>query len=177
MRALLFPAVLALAAFAFAACNDAANGPPEPTPTPTDENGGPVDGRSLTFQTIEMGNQSGAALSMPQVFQYTNAERWQAFWERHISNVSAGSPAPPVDFQTHMVIAALDQEQPTGGYSLEIIAIEERGEVLDVRALRRAPGAGCVVTQALTQPFHFVRAEPSNVHPQLTIIEETVDCE
>lgn len=59
---------------------------------------------------------------------------------------------PGVDFETQdLVIAALG-EQPTGGYSIEITAIQQEGDMLFVEGKASKPG-DAAVTQALTYPY------------------------
>lgn len=59
---------------------------------------------------------------------------------------------PGVDFLAHdLVIAALG-EQPTGGYSIEITAVQQEGDTLFVEGVTSQPG-DAAVTQALTYPY------------------------
>ena len=60
---------------------------------------------------------------------------------------------PGIDFEANdLVIVALG-EQPTGGYAIEITAIQEEGDTLFVVGSSSEPGEDAVVTQALTYPF------------------------
>ncbi|MEM6506796.1 MAG: protease complex subunit PrcB family protein [Planctomycetota bacterium] len=66
-----------------------------------------------------------------------------------------GDPAihPDVDFETSdLVIAALG-ERPTGGFGIEITAIQLEGSTLVVQGKTMTPAADAAVTQALTYPF------------------------
>jgi len=60
-----------------------------------------------------------------------------------------------------MIVAVFLGEKPTGGYKVEITAIEEdRGKGrLRVVVRERKPPAGAMVIQALTQPYHIVRVK------------------
>jgi len=83
---------------------------------------------------------------------------------------------PSLDFSRQMVIAAVDQQETSGGYRFEITGIEAVEGRLTVRVSKRVPGPDCVVTAEMTQPFHIVRTAKSDLEPQLAISEETVSC-
>lgn len=61
--------------------------------------------------------------------------------------------APGIDFEKHdLVIAALG-EQPTGGYSITIDALQLEGDKLVVVGKASAPAADASTIQALTYPY------------------------
>jgi len=41
---------------------------------------------------------------------------------------------------------------------------------------KAVPGPDCLVTAAITHPFHIVRTAKSDLEPQLAISEETYSC-
>ncbi len=55
-----------------------------------------------------------------------------------------------------VMVAVLQGQQNTGGYSVHITAIERRGDQLVVHAIFASPGPGAIVTQVLTAPAHVV---------------------
>jgi hypothetical protein len=55
-----------------------------------------------------------------------------------------------------VLVAAFQGQQNTGGYSIEITAIERKGDQLVVRATFGVPGPSAMVTQVLTSPAHVV---------------------
>ena len=55
-----------------------------------------------------------------------------------------------------VLVAAFQGQQNTGGYSVQITAIERNGDQLVVRATFVVPAPGAMVTQALTSPAHVV---------------------
>jgi hypothetical protein len=62
------------------------------------------------------------------------------------------------------VLAAVFQgQQSTGGYSVQITAIERRGDQLVVSATFGVPGPGAIVTQVLTSPAHVVSIAASDI--------------
>jgi hypothetical protein len=46
-----------------------------------------------------------------------------------------------------------------------------------VLVTRAVPGPDCIVTEALTQPFHVVGTAKLDLEPQLDLTEETVSCD
>ncbi len=140
---------------------------PPPQSSPTAPAGGPV-----TFETVEIGDQSGFTGDGAQVLKIETEAEWEEFWSRHRANVP-----PAVDFSREMVIAAVDGREPSGGYQFEITAIEDDGSRLVVRVSKAIPGPGCVVTQVITQPFHIVRLANSEMGLDLILSDETYSCE
>lgn len=60
---------------------------------------------------------------------------------------------PGVDFEKQdLVIAALG-EQKTGGYAIDITALQVEGDTIFVQGKATAPAADAVTTQALTYPY------------------------
>jgi hypothetical protein len=55
-----------------------------------------------------------------------------------------------------VLVAAFQGQQNTGGYSIQITAIERNGDRLVVHATFGVPGPGAMVTQVLTSPAHVV---------------------
>ncbi len=149
-----------------------------PGPAPSDQNtpAAPADGSSLTFETIEVGQRSGGAGSAPQLFKLDTQAQWEPFWSQHQASVIPAPDLPQVDFSREMVIAVVDRDEPSGGFSFEITRIEDGGGRLAVRVRKDVPGPDCVVTAAITQPFHIVRTVQSDLQPELAISEETYSC-
>ena len=55
-----------------------------------------------------------------------------------------------------VLVAVFQGQQNTGGYSVQITAIERSGDQLVVRATFGVPDRGAMVTQVLTSPAHVV---------------------
>ena len=139
------------------------------TPTP--------EVRQLESETLVMGDQSGIELGDPQVFKIDSPDAWQELWARH-NRVTQPSPQlPGVAFEREMVIAVVDRQQPSGGYSLEIRSVRAEGRQIKVSATRREPGPGCITTSVITQPFHFVTLDTVEGEPLLAVSTEQYECE
>ena len=162
--------------FVLAACVGEEEVSPEPAPSDQTTPAAPADGSSLTFETIETGDQSGIALEQPQLFKIETQAQWEQFWSQHRANVIPAPDLPQVDFPREMVIAAVDQDEPSGGFGFEITDIEDVEGRLVVRVRKDVPGPDCVVTAVITQPFHIVRTVQSDLQPELAISEETYSC-
>ena len=172
----LLPAAAAtLVLLAFVACSDV--DPGGSTPVPQSSPTVPVNAPAKVFETIDIGDQSGAGGERPQVFKLDTQAGWEELWSRHQANVSPAPGVPDVDFSREMVIAAVDQTEPSGGYRFEITGIEEVEGRLVVRVSKTNPGPDCIVTAVITQPFHLVRMAKSDLEPELVLSEETYSCD
>ncbi len=178
MRALLFAGLpISVTLFVLAACGGEEEVSPEPTPSPQSTPIAPMDGSSVTFEAVEMGQRSGVAGSGPQVLRVETEGEWMEFWSQHQASVIPAPELPPVDFSREMVVAVVDQDEPSGGYGFEISAIVVNEGRLDVLVTREAPGPDCVVTAEITRPFHIVRTAKSDLQPQIVISDETYRCD
>jgi hypothetical protein len=66
---------------------------------------------------------------------------------------------PRVDFAKQSVVAVFGGERPTGGWSVRVRSIEQRGSSCTVRYEVVGPPPGAVVTQAITHPFAVVKVD------------------
>jgi hypothetical protein len=111
----------------------------------------------LPFATVAKGSRSG--IREPEWLVLRSAPDWERLWERHTASLQPQPPLPSVDFSQEMVIAVFAGEHKTGGYRIEVTAIE-REEVqrqLQVFFREIGPPPDALVTQALTQPYHIVK--------------------
>lgn len=105
--------------------------------------------------TVAQGTSSGHPLSWDLaggILLVDDAAEWATLWSQH-----AGGTPPAIDFGQDIVVAAFAGRRSTGGYSLAISNISQSVSTLYVDSVEQAPGPGCLVTLAITQPFHFVR--------------------
>ena len=120
----------------------------------------------LGFQTIARGTHANVQLEKPSLYEVRTQSEWVEFWGR----LFGGDP-PPVDFEKQTVLAAVDEVQPTGGYTMSIVRVapdEKTGRLL-VEAVRIAPGEGCITTQAQTTPYHVIELPAPGLEPVLTV--------
>lgn len=120
--------------------------PEGPTP-PYDMDVPPGDATPLAFTQLAYGSLSpvGAAEAV-----YRTEQEWAAVRE------GLGTVQREPDFPAEGVLLAAI-EAPTGGYQVrfESVAVEVGDQVV-ARYTVEEPGDGCMVTQALTQPFAVV---------------------
>lgn len=83
----------------------------------------------------------------------------------------------PVDFAKDMLIASFQGLRATGGYGIEIIKITETANNLEVYIKDVSPGPGCIVTQALTSPYHIVKLQKSDKEAVFKIEKTVNNCQ
>ncbi|MGY5853399.1 MAG: protease complex subunit PrcB family protein [Candidatus Thorarchaeota archaeon] len=111
---------------------------------------------SLYFEEIEQGCYCGIKTRAEYVIE--NNESWGLLWT-DLHNISTGVPnLPSVNFTIEVVFAVFLGEFNTGGYTAEITRIAPIANRLTIYIRETHPGAGCGTTQALTQPYHIVKA-------------------
>lgn len=100
------------------------------------------------------GDSSGIIGKRLQVV--SNLGDFTTLWDEHVSTMSPMPAQPSVDFSTQMVIAAFTGQRASGGYTVEIGAVTEFDEFIDVIVHHQAPGDSCASATVLTQPHHMV---------------------
>jgi len=69
-------------------------------------------------------------------------------------------PKPPlVDFDHQSVAAFFWGLKRSGGYTIEVSNVELNGDLLEIHLYLKRPGAGSIVTQALTSPYVLIAVE------------------
>jgi len=103
------------------------------------------------FTVVTEGQASG--IEEPKEAAVQTAAEWKALWAQH----AASQKMPPVDFTKSTVAAVFLGTRNTGGHKAIITAVTREGSDVIVTWNEEAPGAGLMVTQALTSPFQIVR--------------------
>lgn len=112
----------------------------------------------IPFSTIDKGMKSG--LSERKFIIIKSEKKWENIWRLHKAPLVPEKQIPLIDFRQEMIVAVFSGEKKTGGYGIEITKIEEnryRTELI-VYFLEAQPRSNAIVTQALTQPYHIVKA-------------------
>ena len=122
-----------------------------------------VASERVPFVTIDQGFRSGVRERKFLVIK-TEPE-WKAVWQSHGQPLIPVKELPRVDFDKEMIVAVFLGEKPTGGYKVEITAMEEDQGKGQLRVVTREgkPPVGSIATQALTQPYHVVRVKKSDL--------------
>ena len=117
----------------------------------------------IPFVTIDQGFRSGTRERKFLVVK--NETDWKTLWQTHVQPNVPAKELPRVDFDKEMIVAVFLGEKPTGGYKVEITAMEEDQGKGQLRVVTREgkPPVGSIATQALTQPYHVVRVKKSDL--------------
>ncbi|MEQ9368700.1 MAG: protease complex subunit PrcB family protein [Coleofasciculus chthonoplastes F3-SA18-01] len=130
---------------------------------------------TVAFETLEKSWNSGIAEPFETII------RDQGTWEQFFGNLhSIDIPTPSslnVDFTENMVIGIGLGNQPSGGYSIEIKDIVMEDGKLVINAVEQQPGQNCLTTMAITQPYHLVTVEKSDLPVEFNRQTEIVNCE
>lgn len=84
---------------------------------------------------------------------------------------------PSIDFSKEYVIGVFAGTKSSGGHAIEVTKVTDTGDIRTVAITLTAPGAGCVTTQALTQPYQLVRVPISMRYLKAVESVENVPCE
>jgi hypothetical protein len=108
--------------------------------------------QTIPFTTVARGHHSG--IEEPREAVVRTESEWKALWKTH-----AAEPAPAVDLAKSIVAGVFLGTRSTGGYAVEITAVERQGADVIVRYRETRPDPNMMVTQVLTAPFHIVSFE------------------
>ncbi len=109
----------------------------------------------IEFITLDKGYHSGHTSSAYYVIQ--DVETWTGVWNQHVGFMVDSFEMPEIDFSKYTVIAVFMGEMRTGGYAIQVYDIIDADSSILVKVEKTEPGPDCVVTQALTQPYHIVQ--------------------
>ena len=104
------------------------------------------------------------------------SEEWSAAWTRIIHGSSSAPSAPAVNFDHEMVVLVAMGRRMTGGYSIIVDGVYDSGGRIFVAVREKSPGAGCIVTEALTAPVDAVRVPRRDGTVVFVERAETVVC-
>ena len=115
------------------------------------------------FTVLAQGTQSGIERQRFETLRDSAALR--KLWQAHTAGVSPAPPVPDVDFSKEMAIADFSGTRNSGGYVLSISKITVYPDRVEIDLSLTQPGSDCMVTDALTQPFVFVKTAQSGDKP------------
>ncbi|MBX3746034.1 MAG: protease complex subunit PrcB family protein [Verrucomicrobiae bacterium] len=108
----------------------------------------------LTWRTLSRGLTSG--ISEPRRVVLHAEAPYLRLWAEHAAQADRVALPPAVNFDREMVLFVSMGTQPTGGYFIEIVDVELRGDQLRILVGERRPQPGAFQIQQLTQPYHLV---------------------
>ena len=124
----------------------------------------------IALRNLAKGAFSGISEAKQEVIKDQPA--WDKFWAAHDVTAKPGRPIPKVDFSREMVIGVTMGKKNSGGFSIEITAVEPTAATLKISVKRTLPTPGAIVITALTAPFHFVAIPKSDLKPEFVPAKE-----
>lgn len=130
---------------------------------------------TVSFETAQKGFYSGIDEPFETVIK--DRDTWETFWA-NLHSIQFPSPSlPDIDFSKNMVIGVGMGSRSSGGYSAEIKNIIVEDGKLAVNLVEFQPGSNCLVTMAITQPYHLVVLESSDLPIQVNRQVESIGCQ
>jgi len=117
---------------------------------------------STKWTVIESGTSSGIKDKLTATV--VNDKDWQALWTKHTSYITPAPTLPAINFKKETVLAVFAGSKSSGGYSILISSISQKGKELDVTVVEKTPPAGAMTTQMITQPYQFVKVVGAKKH-------------
>jgi hypothetical protein len=129
---------------------------------------------SISISEIAKGQQCGITTQRFEVIR--DSSSFTKLWRSHSDGFSPAPEQPVVDFDQNMVIAAFLGERNSGGHSIEITGVAELADSIAVNVKGTLPGAGCMLTMAVTQPYHVVTIPKSSKPAAFVTTVERANC-
>ena len=129
-------------------------------------------GVSVGFEIIQSGVTPVTGVSGNRKVEFIHNQRSFAEAVSSYSNV----PVEQIDFSSNQVVLLAAEEKPTGGYAIRIDSVKETHDALKLYATETRPGSNCMVSQALTAPYLFVKVLSVKRVETVVISSEVVDC-
>ncbi|MEN3045059.1 MAG: protease complex subunit PrcB family protein [Candidatus Hydrothermales bacterium] len=133
-----------------------------------------IETSEAEFKNLQKGFYSGIREKKEMVIK--DKEEFLKLW-KDLTSIFLPSPEPPdIDFNKYILICVFMGEKPTGGYEIEIKRIFEKKEEISVYVKEVSPGQNCIVTMALTQPYHIVIFKKTKKKFKFYFEEEKRNC-
>jgi hypothetical protein len=105
-----------------------------------------------------------------------DAEAWATLWQTVAAQRFPVPPQPAVDFSRQVVVASFMGMQRTGGHGIRLDSLHLAGDRLSVGLTHIRPGRGCMVTEALTQPYLLLLVEAAAVEAHFEVAQWEEAC-
>lgn len=132
-------------------------------------------GTPVEWTKIAENTYSGSETEAYQLIQDEKA--WSDFWEQLTSNQYPAPRLPEVNFAEKTIIACVMGMRPNGGFSISIKKLELQANKLLLQVEHKGPGAGCFMTDALTQPYFLATIPRTSAELVTTKVVKLEDCE
>jgi len=112
--------------------------------------------KEIEYTKIASGYYSNIGEPYTRIFN--NTKDWNRYYSLFKpSSKAPNTPLPQIDFGKYTVIAIGLGELVTGGTNIKILGIGKLKNVIQVTFRETRPGMGCIVSQAINQPYYIVK--------------------
>ena len=137
----------------------------------------PNTAQTILHEFVTIAKESYSGANKKENVIITNEKAWEELWDKIYSTQFPKPKAPDIDFKKEIVIGVLAGEFSTGGYSIEIVEIQQSNKQINVKVKSKSPGPKCGVTSALTQPIHLAKmANPNYTEFVFTEKNQITNC-
>lgn len=105
-----------------------------------------------------------------------NKADYQKLWDEIYMNLDQMPRVPDVDFGKFTVVAVFMGIKNTGGFDIRIDRISTKEDKLLVDFTETSPGVNCMVTDAITKPYDFVKIKKTDKQFEFKTHFVTKDC-
>ena len=105
-----------------------------------------------------------------------DATAWAALWKEIYATVEPQPDLPSIDFAQEMIVSAALGTRSSGGYDIVLAQAAEDAGVVQVEVVETSPGAGCLTTQALTQPVDLARMPRRDGTVSFVVVQKVRAC-
>lgn len=132
--------------------------------------------QQASFNTLQTGSYGSLGNNSPRLNVFRNEVDWANFWNLLYANQTP-KPAPPsVDFSKNVIIAVVDADRPSAGYSITITQIQLTPTGVTVHASQMSPGQTCMSAAVMTEPYHIVTTPLFSGVATLELAQTVFDC-
>ena len=129
---------------------------------------------AVSFAVLAEGTNASSVSERKNFAAYTE-EDFARLWA--MAYGTGGETMPSIDFDTQYVIGVFAGEKSSGGHSIKVASVTDASSIRTVSMALMRPGEGCVVSQALTNPFQLIAVPVSDRELARTETEFTVACQ
>jgi hypothetical protein len=133
------------------------------------------DAEPITIATIATGSYANNSVA-GQHLVIRDQTAFEEFWNKLYANREPMPALPDIDFDKKMILGAVSETKPTGGYSVRLTKAGIRHGQLGVKVEKGIPGSDCVTTQALSTPYHLVQVQKLDIPVEFYYVEVEHDC-
>src|SRR4030095_5078565 len=130
---------------------------------------------NIKFDSLAHGTYSSIEGKRQVVIR--NEKEYQKLWDEVYKDLDQVPRIPDVDMNKYTVIAVFMGSKPSGGYDIKINKVSTNGDKILVQVNEISPGKNCMVTDALTRPYDFVRIPKTDKAAEFKTSSVTKECQ